>query len=167
MNIGLKQSNINDEIYTPIEALNSLLYFINLKNKIIFECCYGEGDLTNHLKNKGYTVYANKNIDFFKINNNNNFDIIITNPPYSNKRDFIAHAIQLNKPFAMLVPLTTLEGKVSNELFSKNEIQIIIPSKRINFLKHKGKKGSWFCVIWLCYKMNLPNQINFYKEEKL
>ncbi len=163
MNNGLKQSSINDEIYTPPEALNSLLYYCYnfLQDKTILECCYGEGDLAKHLTNLQLKVNGSKNVDFFKREYVIE-DVIITNPPYSNKRNFIERALKLDKPFAMLVPLTTLEGKKSNELFSNNEIQIIIPSKRINFLKHK--KGSWFAVIWICYKMNLPKQINFYKQ---
>jgi hypothetical protein len=153
-NKGLQISNINDEIYTPKYAINPLLKYLD-KKWLIWECCYGQGDLKKHFESEGFKVYGNKDNDFFKTNFN--CDIIITNPPYSNKRKFIERAIKLNKKFAFLVPITTLEGKESMKLFKDLRIQIIIPSKRINFLPNK--KGSWFAVMWLTCGLNLPKDI--------
>ena len=107
-NIGLKNSKINDEIYTPEYAIKPIIKHIK-KNWKIWECCYGNGDLAKHLREKGLKVIGNKSEDFFKTNKE--CDIIITNPPYSNKRDFIERAIKLKRKFAFLVPLTTLEGR--------------------------------------------------------
>lgn len=39
------------------------------------------------------------------------YDLIITNPPYSFKDQFLKRAFELDKPFMMLLPITTLEGK--------------------------------------------------------
>ncbi len=36
--------------------------------------------------------------------------------------------------------------------------------KRINFETPNGKgSGSWFATMWVTWKLNLPNQINFVK----
>jgi len=155
-NVGLMNSVVNDEIYTPVEALYPILNYID-KNKIIWECCYGNGDLAKHLKYLGYKVIGKKE-DFFSTDYD--CDLILTNPPYSNKRKFIERAFELDKPFAFLVPLTTLEGRFAMKLFSDKNIQLIIPNKRIDFIK-KGS-SSWFLVIWITYGLDLPKQINYY-----
>lgn len=156
--VGLKVSDPFDEIYTPIEGVYPLLSIIP-KNWVIWESCYGDGDLKRHLEYFGYTVIGSKDEDFFKTSKDN-FDIIVTNPPYSNKRDFIDRAFQFEKPFAFLVPLTTLEGKKSMELFNEKRIQLVIPNRRINFIP--GKKGSWFAVMWLTYGLALPKDITYF-----
>jgi hypothetical protein len=51
-----------------------------------------------------------------------------------------------------------------------NDLQVIIPKKRINYITPKMKQGikvggSQFHSIWLTYKVNLPKQIN-YEEKK-
>jgi hypothetical protein len=71
-------------------------------------------------------------------------------------------AYNLNVPFAFLMPLTALEGKKRGELYRKFGIQLIIPNKRVNFITPSGKgSGAWFQVAWFCWKLNLPNQLNF------
>jgi len=60
----------------------------------------------------------------------------------------------------MLLPLTTLESAVRNELFRDKNIQVLIPNKRFDFT---GKKNCWFATAWFCWKLNLPEQLNFRK----
>lgn len=118
----------------------------------------GGGSLAKIMENKGYKVVSSE--DFFK--DNQECDIIITNPPYSLKEEFLKRAYELNKPFAFLMPLTSLEGKKRGELFRKYGIQLIIPNKRINFITPSGKgSGAWFQTAWFCYKLNLPKDLNF------
>lgn len=157
-NKGLQVSKINDEVYTPEIAIMSLLPHLN-KEQVIWECCYGQGDLKRHFEKHGFKVVGNPGEDFFKTEHE--CDVIITNPPYSNKREFIARALELNKPFAFLVPITTLEGKRSAEIFKDKQIQLIIPNKRINFMP--DQKGSWFAVMWLTHGLKMEKDINYYE----
>jgi hypothetical protein len=157
-NTGLMVSKPFDEIYTPKEAINSIIPYLS-KDKVIWECCYGNGDLKRHFEDEGFKVVGEKGEDFF--NTSKVCDVIITNPPYSNKRDFIEEAKKRGIPFAFLVPITTLEGKKSAMIFHNIDIQLIIPKKRINFLEKQGKKGSWFAVMWLTHGLNLPKSINY------
>jgi hypothetical protein len=64
-NVGLKNSTINDELYTPKEAILPLIDFLD-KKWILWECCYGEGDLKKHFESCGFKVIGNKNQDFFE-----------------------------------------------------------------------------------------------------
>jgi len=153
----LMMNGHTDEIYTPTYALNPLIPYLK-KDWIIWECAYGSGSLAKGLKDKGFEVIG-KGENFFKTEKN--CDCIITNPPYSLKGQFIKRAFELKKPFAFLLPLTTLEGKFRGKIFRENKIQIIIPNSRINFITPNGGKSSWFATAWFCGNMNLENDLNF------
>lgn len=147
-----------DECFTPEEALYPLLPFIE-KGKVIWDCAFGSGRLKEHFSKFGFEVVGDDSLDF--LDENEDCDLIITNPPYSKKDEFLRRAFEIGKPFAFLLPLTTLEGMKRNKMFRDNQIQMIIPSRRINFEIPSGKTSSWFATAWFCYKMNLPQQLNF------
>ena len=151
----------SDEMQTPEVAIKPLLPYIK-KDWIIWECAWGGGSLAKHFKQEGFKVIGSRDIDFLKHKPTADFDCIITNPPYSLKEEFLEKCYELNKPFALLMPLTALEGKARGQLYRKYGIQLIIPNKRINFITPSGKgSGSWFQVAWFCWKLNLPKDLMF------
>lgn len=116
----------NDEIYTPDYAIYPLLKHLP-KNIIIWESTdYGESNITKVLKENGYTVISThkKNFDFLTDKPDFEFDMIITNPPYSLKDQFIEKCYSYNKPFALLLPITALEGVKRNQLYKKKRFTI-------------------------------------------
>lgn len=151
-----------DECYTPEEAILPLLPYLK-KEWTIWDCAYGSGRLAEHFNKHGFNVLGIINYDFLKEGSETigKFDFICTNPPYSKKDEFLKRAFEIGKPFAFLLPLTTLEGIKRGKMFREREIQLIIPNKRINFEIPSGKKSSWFATAWFCYKLNLPKQLNF------
>jgi len=159
--LKMQMNGRSDNFSTPGYALDPLLPFLN-KDWVIWECAWGESILANNIKERGFKVIGKTDIDFFQTNLIDECDILITNPPYSKKEEFLKRAYELGKPFAFLLPLTTLEGIKRGELFSKYGIQLIIPNRRINFITPSGKgSGAWFQVAWFCWKMNLPKDIMF------
>ena len=48
--------------------------------------------------------------DFFDCASDDVYDGVITNPPYSLKDKFIEHCYELDKPFALLLPVTAIQG---------------------------------------------------------
>ena len=94
--------------------------------------------------------------DFFKTNPPENCDLIISNPPFSIQNQILKRLFELNIPFAMLLPLRTLETPERANLFEMNKgnLQILIYKKRIKF---KGCTTSFNqgCV-WITYKLNIP-----------
>jgi len=153
----------SDEMQTPLIAINPLIPYLN-KNFIIWECAWGGGSLAKHFKKVGFNVVGLKNYDFLDKDSERiaKFDLIVTNPPYSKKDEFLKRAFEIGKPFAFLLPLTALEGKRRGELYRKYGIQLLIPNKRINFITPSGKGGgAWFQVAWFCYKLNLPKDLMF------
>jgi len=159
--LKIQMNGRSDEFFTPKYALKPLLPFLK-KEWTIWECAYGSGALVTHLKEEGFKVIGKDNIDFFDVVVMNNSDIMITNPPYSKKDEFLEHAYQFGKPFAFLMPLTTLEGIKRGALFKKYGLQLIIPNRRINFITPSGKgSGAWFQVAWFTWGLNLPKDIMF------
>lgn len=155
--LKLMGKNHSDELYTPESAIDILIPYLN-KEWIIWECAYGTGKLAGHLESKGFKVIGNKDFNFLKEGVQEHFDCIITNPPFSKKIDFIDKCYHWNKPFALLLPLTTLEGIKIQSMFKENGIQILFPRGRIDF---NGKKAPWFYTCWFTYGLNLPKELNY------
>jgi len=150
-----------DELYTPEEAVYPLLPYIP-KGWRIWECTdLGNSNITKVFKEQGYDVistHINGGFDFLQDEPNFEFDVIITNPPYSLKNQFLKRAYELEKPFAFLLPITTLEGKFRGWLFRKYGVEILVLDKRINFLRNK--RNVWYHTSWFCWKI-LPEQLIF------
>ena len=154
-----------DEMYTPPVAMDYIMPFLD-KSKTYWEACYGKGHMANTLKENGFDVVGTKNLDCLTHEPPVDWDIWITKPPFNGNKKFIERAIDLGKPFAFLVRLEHLGGVDACRLFRYLDFRIIIPEKRINYIKPKrldGKKdsGSPFHSIWLTHKIYLPKQINY------
>ena len=162
----IKFPKLNDfnEMFTPPEAMKCIIPFLN-KDLIYWECCYGMGHMAKELDKNGFKVIGFKEMDCLK-EQPENWDFLITNPPWKTNKKFIRRAIELNKPFAFLIRLEHLGGVEALALLKDLDFQIIIPRNRINFITPKmleGLKvgGSPFHSIWLTYGLNLPKQINY------
>lgn len=153
-----------DDFQTPQIALKPLLKYLH-KDWTIWECACGNGNLSNELKTLGFDVYESDKHFNFLVNMPDKFDCIITNPPFSIKQQFIERAYNLGKPFAFLLPLTTLETSKRQELFKRFGVEIILFDKRINFETPNKveKSGSWFATAWFTYGLNIGKQLTFEK----
>lgn len=156
-----KTFEIHDDYMTPKYAWENIKDFIP-KNKIIWESFYGDGSSGEILKDLGFNVIHEK-IDFFE---NNLGDIIISNCPFSIKKKVFTRLKELDKPFIIIAPCAMIHSKYFRELFINTNIQIIIPRKRIQFIKFKdGKKVEDqknkcnFDCFYYCFKINLKNDI--------
>jgi len=155
-----------DEMFTPPEALDSIIPFLNRKLNY-WECCYGQGHLANELIKRGFKVKGSNKIDCLN-EEVTDWNFLITNPPFSDNKIFLKRAIELKKPFALLIRLEHLGGVEALKLLKSFDFQIIIPERRINYITPKMQKGikvggSPFHSIWITYKLNLPKQINYIK----
>lgn len=152
-----------DELYTPKEAVEMILEYIPDDVKVIWECTGIEGSIiVDVLRKNGYTVistHIERGEDFFEYEPNE-YDMIITNPPYSLKDRFLKRGFELGVPFMYLLPITTLEGVKRGKMFNKNKIQLLIPNRRFNFKPEKGS-SAWFQTSWFCYGCNFENDLNF------
>lgn len=89
------------------------------------------------------------------------WDIIVTNPPFSIKDRIIKRLYELGKPFAVLLPLNSLQGQARYDYFSKR-IQLLSFDKRINYHTPDNmkeyKKGSPFASAYFCKDL-LPKDL--------
>jgi hypothetical protein len=150
--LKLMGKNHSDELYTPDSVIDLLLPFIS-KEKTIFECAVGSGKLRDKMIKEGYSVISSDS--FFT--ENPDYDILITNPPYSLKDKFLEEAYKRGKPFALLLPITALEGIKRQSLYKKYGIEILFPKRRTDF---NGKGSPWFYTAWFCWKL-LPKELNY------
>jgi len=151
----------HDDYMTPKSAWEDIKEYIP-KEKIIWEAFYGDGVSGTHLKELGFNT-IHEPIDFFE---NNMGDVVLSNPPFSKIPDIIKRLKDLEKPFILIMPSSKINTQYFRKLFSNNEIQIIIPRKRIHFEKKvngktpdKWKNACNFDCFYYCYKMNLPRDI--------
>lgn len=161
--INYIQHDKYDEIYTPPYAIKPLLYYIP-KGITVWECCdFGKSEITKLLKEHGCNVISTgKQEDFFTYLPDE-FDMIITNPPYSLKDEFLERCYKLGKSFCLLLPITALEGKRRGKLFREYGIELLVFDGRIQFLKYMGLKqgnGNWFNTSWFCWNI-LPEKLIF------
>lgn len=170
-----KWAKQDDDFQTPPSALEPLLHFIHMPISYrIWEPACGHGNLVAACKAKGIPVIGTdihdpEKHDFLKWQlKDNKYDFIVTNPPYSQKNEFLKRAYEIGKPFAFLLPLTTFETELRQDLMEKYHTQIIFFNGRVQFETpgDMNDRGAWFATAWFTYGLNLPHQLNFYKRIK-
>ena len=153
-----------DELYTPDYAVIPILKYIPKNVKVIWECTdYGKSNITKVLKQYGYEVITSHKRDFDFINEiaSFHFDMIITNPPYTFKDDFITKCYEYGKPFALLLPLTALEGKYRNSLYRTHGMSLIVLDKRINFIGFGNT--NYYNTSWYVHGIDEGNKLYFHE----
>tara|TARA_R110001632_G_scaffold166629_1_gene285057 strand:- start:2035 stop:2541 length:507 start_codon:yes stop_codon:yes gene_type:complete len=152
-----------DDYMTPKSAWENIQQYIP-KDKIIWEAFMGDGKSGEYLTELGCNVIHNDN-DFFESNEG---DVVVSNPPFSKSKEVMNRLKILDKPFIIIMPCSKICTSYFRENFKNTDskLQIIIPRKRIHFLKHKDGKlvEGWknacnFDCFYYCYKMNLPRDI--------
>jgi len=152
----------SDNYETPEYVFKDISHFVN-KERTIYDPFYCSGSSGLFLSSIFQNV-IHQDIDFF--NNSFQYDMIISNPPYSKLKQILQKIERENKPFMLLMPLTLLTRKYFKTIFNKKEIKIIIPKSRIHFINVECastcKSKSYFDTAWFCYGIDsLQNQITF------
>lgn len=160
-----KAAGRSDIFQTPPHAVRMLSGFIPKEWKIWEPAC-GEGQIVNTLREEGRRVIdtdIQTGFDFLSsLRPRPEYDMLVTNPPYTTKDKWLARCYELGKPFALLLPITALGEQKRVAMFKKNGIQLIMPPERIMFRSPNGTEdGTWFYSAWFCHGLNLPHQITF------
>ena len=154
----------HDDYMTPKHAWDDIKEYIPQEYKTIYEPFYGDGKSGENLKQifSDKTIIHN-NVDFYEYVTIYNYDAILSNPPFSDAKKIMPKLLEVDKPFMLLMPSSKINTSYFRAWRNKG-IQIIIPRKRIHFIKMKdGKyvesKGANFDCFYYCYKMNLQKDI--------
>lgn len=154
------QGGNNDECYTPEYAIWPLLEFLEpYKEKILWlPFDTEESEFVKVLSEFGYNIVYS-HIDYgqnFYTYEPEQWDIIVSNPPFSNKRRIFERANSFNKPYCLLMTLAWLNDTAPKELWKDKDLQLLIFDERIKF-KGMGSQPT-FSSAYYCYNF-LPKQI--------
>jgi len=149
----------NDECYTPKEGVEILLPYLfdffqrKIKDLRIW-CPFDteESEFYKVLTADGYNIIISDiktGQDFFSYEPEK-WDIIISNPPFTNKRAIFERALSFNKPFALLMTAAWLNDKAPCDLFKDKGLQLLIPSDRMRFKNQEQKQKINFKCIYYC-----------------
>jgi len=160
-NFTIEAFSKHDDYMTPKSAWENIDAYLP-KDKIVWEAFYGDGSSGRYLAELGCNV-IHEDIDFFKENRG---DIVISNPPFSLIPKILKRLTELNKPFILIMPTNKINTQFFRHIFTDiQKPQIIIPKKRIHFLKmingmiEHSKSSPNFDCYYYCWKMNLPKDI--------
>ena len=96
------------------------------------------------------------------------WDIMISNPPFSKKDKVLRRAYEFEKPFALLLPANSIQGKTRFDIF-KNDVQMLCFDQRIGFMdeQHMNKpvEGVSFGSAYFCRNF-LPSKLELRKLTK-
>ena len=163
---NLNTLSVNDVYYTKRETWQDILIYLD-QNKIYIDPFYGNGSSINNLKELGLNCIG-ADIDYQEALFNLNYDVIITNSPFSRHilTELLYNLSAINKPFILILPITKIFSKYFRTAFRQyKDIQIIIPKSRISFIDPNNSSNNIsnpsFCCCFVCYKIELPADILF------
>ncbi len=150
----------SDQYHTSPDAVRPLLPYLR-KSATIWECAIGAGYLERLLTAEGYKVVGRSQDNFLTVRPPH-YDVLVTNPPYSAKAEFVARAYGLGRPFAFLLPLDDLVQL--HPFFAHYGVQLLVPPVRFQFVRidelATGKAN--FNTAWFCWRL-LPRDVIFAK----
>lgn len=153
----LYSAGLNDECYTPRYAVLPIIKYLP-KDKIIW-CPFDteESEFVKVLEENGYNV-VNSHIkygqDFYNYEPKH-FDIIVSNPPFTNKRKIFERCLSFDKPFMLLMSNTWLNDSAPKQLFKDKDLQLLMFEQRIQY---NNLKKITFSSSYYCWNI-LPKQI--------
>jgi len=167
-----KSKKGSDNFQTPDWPVEQLIKFLEEnspiwnKNLWIWEpACGLKENIVNCFKNNGYSAFGSdisNDLDFLKDKATHQYDVIITNPPYSIKDQFLKRCYEKKVPFALLLPITAFEGQKRQAMYKEYGAQFLIPNKRINFETPSGTgAGAWFATMWVTWGFGLEKDVYF------
>ena len=146
----------SDECYTPNEAITPLINYLDKSLKWYEPTSGISKSIVNCLDSNGFDIQSNVDANFL-ISDYEDYDAIITNPPYSIKDKFIEKCYETGKPFALLLPVSSLQGQKRGRMFDKYGIELLVLNKRIDFT---GGGSPHVGVAWFCHNI-LPKKVVF------
>lgn len=152
----------NDECYTHRYAVEPLLEFLEpFRTKIIW-CPFDteESEFVKVLTENGFRVvfsHIDNGQDFFRYEPEE-WDVIISNPPFTCKKDTVKRILSFGKPFAVILPLNWLNDKAPMQLFKEKDLQLLCFEERMTFKNQPQNKQINFSSAYFCWNF-LPKQI--------
>jgi hypothetical protein len=151
----------SDEAYTPDYGVEPILEYI--PEGAVVWCPFDKesSEFVKQIRAKGNKVIASHiddGKDFFEYEPEEHWDMIISNPPFKNKRKFFERALEFKKPICLLMTLAWLNDRYSKQVFidAKVDMQLLMFDKRMKFINPDGRpndkitfSSGYYCVDFL------------------
>lgn len=145
-----------DFFQTPKKAVEALLPFIPEDVELIWEPTAGRKAISNVLEDHGFKVINSDKhpqmediaLHDFLIDDFIKCDMVILNPPFSLKTDFLQRLIESGLKFAFICPLSIIETATRSKIFAENDLSIINLSNRVCYTG-KYEKKVFFHSVWV------------------
>ena len=160
------KQNKADEYYTKENAILPLIEYTPSGTTVWCPFDTEESNFVKLLKHKCNVINSHiwDGKDFFEYEPKQNYDFIISNPPYSLREPILERLFGLQKPFAMLINDAGLfDSKKRFKLLSENKFEIMVFDRRVDYIKPNEpmqKSGVPFKSIFLCSNI-LPHTFVF------
>ena len=137
----------NDECYTPTYAVQPILKYIPKNWTVWCPCDTEDSNFVKMIEANGNKVihsHIESSQNFFTYQPDEHWDCIITNTPFTNKRAYFERALDLGKPFALLMTLTMFNDKYPLWSFKERnrQPQLLKFDKRIEFEQLSNKENN-------------------------
>lgn len=163
-----KERQQRDYFQTPPYAVDLLVPFIPDGVRYIWEPACGGGMMVERLSHHGYAVVDSdiehgdptRQVDFLA-GDSYVVEAIITNPPFSLKREFAEQCMAHGLPWAFLIPADFNVWLC--ETIRDWKCRIVMPTRRIDYITPTGKSGkdsqAQFHSMWLTWQFAVPHQL--------
>lgn len=157
--------NKNDEYYTPEYAVYPIIKHIKPGSTIWCPFDKEESNFVKIFRENGFNVihgHIETGQDFF-FEITPECDYIISNPPYSLKKEVFEKLINSGVPYAMLINFQGIfDHKERFTMFKENRTEMLRLSPRVNYIKlgDVGSSGVPFQGGYLCSGI-FKDQLNF------
>lgn len=152
----------NDECYTPDYAVLAITQYINKKQVVWCPFDKEDSQFVIQLRSAGFKVihsHIDNGQDFYTYEPKEKWDVIISNPPFTNKREIFERAISFGKPFALIMTNTWLNDAAPKQIFRGINFQLLMFEERMKFLNQDNSENkitfssSYFCRDFLPEKI--------------
>ncbi len=120
-----------------------------------------DSEFVRQISKQNPVVYSHIDFgqDFFKYEPSE-WDVIVSNPPFTNKRKFFERAFIFWKAFALIMTNTWLNDAAPKQLFKDRDLQLLMFDKRMKFISPDGRDNNkiTFSSSYYCWNF-LPKQI--------
>ena len=152
----------NDECLTPDYGVKPIIKYIP-KNAVVW-CPFDteESEFVKQIRANGNKViysHISNGQDFYTWEPKERWDCIVSNPPFTAKRQIFERALSFNKPFALIMSNTWLNDAAPKQLFKEKDLQLLMFEQRMRFLNNGEMQNKiTFSSSYFCYNF-LPRQI--------
>ncbi len=156
----------HDHCQSPPYAILPILPYLP-KSWIIWEPARGEGLLSQSLGSHGYTIITSSiddGEDFFVCQPDDEWQAIVTNPPWSLTCPWLERCYHLGRPFALLLKSEIITNQGVQKLMAQyGDLEHVFPETRINYkMPNKGWSGqAQFNTHWYTYGLNIGNPFTY------